>query len=363
MAKQDGHPTRLDGMETNPSTPSATETAADKSRRRTPFRSRFDILAVLPALLVVFGLVAAVATPSSGPLALALVFEPHLFIVGLVALTPLAVLGRARTLALTLVVTLVCGGFLFGSEWISLPGSGAGRHDISVMTWNVQYGTRTPAEQTAQLDGVTTDLIALQEVEPDAAAAIEADATLTGRYPYRAMRPLTGAFGLAVLSRYPIEVVDSTEQPAVLELVVTTNRGSIRLINAHPRPPDMDTITPLRLPVGYNPARRDASIATIRSHIDAALAAGDRLLVLGDYNTSPREAEYAVLTAGLRDTQVQVGQGPGWTWRPSRLTFLHVGFLRIDMQLTAGAISAASTSIDCSLPGDHCRLLADYEID
>jgi endonuclease/exonuclease/phosphatase family metal-dependent hydrolase len=258
---------------------------------------------------------------------------------------------------------LVCGGFLFGSEWISLQGSGSARHDISVMTWNVQYGTRTPAEQTAQLDGVTTDLIALQEVEPDAAAAIEADATLTGRYPYRAMTPRAGAFGLAVLSRYPIEGIESTEQPAVLELVVTTTRGKIRVINAHPRPPDMDTITPLRLPVDYNPARRDAAIATIRGHIEAALAAGDRLLVLGDYNTSPREAEYAVLTNGLHDTHVQVGQGPGWTWRPSRLTFLHVGFLRIDMQLSAGTISAASTSIDCSLPGDHCRLSADYEID
>ena len=85
--------------------------------------------------------------------------------------------------------------------------------------------------------------------------------------------------------------------------------------------------------------------------------------MLGDYNTSPREAEYAVLTAGLRDTQVEVGEGPGWTWRSSRLTFLPVGFLRIDMQLTAGSILPASTSIDCSLPGDHCRPSDDYEID
>jgi endonuclease/exonuclease/phosphatase family metal-dependent hydrolase len=101
----------------------------------------------------------------------------------------------------------------------------------------------------------------------------------------------------------------------------------------------------------------------VRTRIDSALAGGDRLLVLGDFNTAPSEAEYAVLTRGLRDTHTAVGEGPGWTWRPSGIDFLPFGFLRIDLQLTAGAIRPASTSIDCSLPGDHCRLLGDYEID
>lgn len=35
----------------------------------------------------------------------------------------------------------------------------------------------------------------------------------------------------------------------------------------------------------------------------------------------------------------------------------------VPFQLTAGAIRPASTSIDCSLPGDHCRSFGDYEID
>jgi vancomycin resistance protein VanJ len=361
--EQDRRPSRLDGVETNRLFPEPTDLAPERSVRRRAFRSRADLLAIVPVALVTFAVVAAAFTPASGPFALALVLEPHLFIAALIVLSPVAILGRARTLALGLVVTLVGGGFLFGSEWVSLPGSGASRHDISVMTWNVQYGTRTPAEQAAQLEGVTADLIALQEVEPDASNAIENDPVLTARYPYRAMAPRAGAFGLAILSRYPISGIETATDPAILELIVAMPRGKVRVIETHPRPPAMDTVTPLRLPVGYNPARRDAAIAAVRIRVDAALAAGDRLLVLGDYNTSPREAEYAVLTAGLRDTQVEVGEGPGWTWRPSRLTFLPVGFLRIDMQLTAGSILPASTSIDCSLPGDHCRLSDDYEID
>ena len=140
-------------------------------------------------------------------------------------------------------------------------------------------------------------------------------------------------------------------------------QGNVHLIVAHPVHADIETGTWLRIPLGYSSPYRDTQIARIRKRIGTALAAGDRVLVLGDFNTAPSESEYGVLTAGLRDTHVQVGEGPGWTWRPSRFDFLPFGFLRIDYQLTAGAIRPASTSIDCSLPGDHCRLFGDYEID
>jgi endonuclease/exonuclease/phosphatase (EEP) superfamily protein YafD len=294
---------------------------------------------------------------------MALVFEPHLFIASAVLLAPLAVWGRARTLAAAIAVVMIAGGCLFGSEWISLPGSGAARHDISVMTWNVQYGTRTPADQAAQLENVTADLVALMEVEQDASDAIAADSILTSRFPYRALAPRPGAWGLAILSRYPISGLVSTEHPSCLDLTVTTPTGKVHVIAAHPVHAAIDTRTPLRLPVGYDPTDRDRAIGSVRTRIDAALAAGDRLLVLGDYNTTPSEPEYAVLSRGLRDTHTEVGEGPGWTWRPSRIDFLPFGFLRIDLQMTAGAIRPAATSIDCSLPGDHCRLFGDYEID
>jgi endonuclease/exonuclease/phosphatase (EEP) superfamily protein YafD len=327
------------------------------------FPKRVDILALLPAALAAGAVVAAILPPRSGIAAMAMVLEPHLIIVVVVLLAPLALWRRARTLVVALAVTVLVGGCLFGSEWVSIPGSGAGRHDLSVISWNVQYGTRTPADQAAQLHSVTADLVALLEVEPDASDAIATDAVLAARFPYRALAPRRGAWGLVVLSRYPISAADSTENPSCLDLLVTTPQGRVRVIAAHPVHANIETRTPLRVPLGYDPSDRDAQIARVRTRIDAARAAGDRLLVLGDFNTSPSEPEYAVLSAGLRDTHVQVGQGPGWTWRPSRIDFLPFGFLRIDLQLTAGAIRPASTSIDCSLPGDHCRLFGDYEID
>jgi endonuclease/exonuclease/phosphatase family metal-dependent hydrolase len=318
---------------------------------------------VIPVALLGFVAVTAFHSPQSGPLAIGLVLEPHLFLAVLVILTPVALLGRANVLAVTLLITLTTGGVLFGSEWISMPGSGASHHDLSVMTWNVQYRTRTPAEQAAQLESVTADLVALQEVEPDAASAIAGDTVLTARYPFRVMAPRVGTSGIVVLSRYPMSGVDSTDDPACLDLQVATPRGKVHVIVAHPAHATIDRRTSQRLPVGYQQSDRAIAIAIIRTRIEAAVAKGDRLIVLGDFNTSPSEPEYRLLTAGLRDTHVQVGEGPGWTWRPSRLTFLPFGLLRIDLQLTAGSITPASTSIDCSLPGDHCRLFGDYEID
>ena len=338
-----------------------------KAFRNSSLRSRrlpaVDLLSIVPAALVSFAVVAIALPPRSGPLALVLVLEPQIFIAVLLMLTPFALLARSRLLGAALAVTLIAGGGFFGSEWVSLPGSGAGRHDLAAMTWNLEYGTRTPAETVSALKAVNVDLIALQEIEPEVSEAVAADAAMASRYPYRAMAPRPGALGLAILSRYPVEKVDSDDNPARLELVVATPRGPIRVINGHPMLATIGTSWLLPLLPDFDPSDRDAAIAKIREWIDPALSGGERLLVLGDFNTTPSESEYKVLTAGLRDTHVEVGEGPGWTWRPGRLAFLNVAFLRIDLQLSAGPIRPASTSLDCSLPGDHCRLFGDYQID
>jgi endonuclease/exonuclease/phosphatase (EEP) superfamily protein YafD len=325
------------------------------------FRNRRDLLALVPLTMAAAVAVSAIWKPGSGILALAVVLEAQLLIVVLVVLAPIAFAVRSRAIGVALVLLLVAGLGRFGSEWISLPNNA--RHDLTVLTWNIQEGARTPAELTSALDGETVDLIGLQEVEPDAAAAIGADATLKSHYPYQVLAPAPGSRGISVLSRYPIRDTAEFTDPSIIELTVEAPRGPVRVIVAHPTPSWITTITPLRIPVDYDPSIRDELIAHVRGHIDAALASGQRLLVLGDYNTSPSEAEYPILTRGLRDTQVEVGDGPGWTWRPSRFTQLPVAFLRIDLQLTAGKIAPASTGVDCSLAGDHCRLYGAYEID
>ena len=144
-------------------------------------------------------------------------------------------------------------------------------------------------------------------------------------------------------------------------MLIQTPRGPLRLIDTHPMPAAMSAGD--LFPLSFDPTIRNRQIDVIRGHVEASLAAGETLLMVGDFNTSPTEGEYRVLTKGLRDTQVEIGEGPGWTWRPNRLEFTGVAFLRLDLQLTAGSIRPSSISVDCSHPGDHCQVVGGYEMD
>ncbi len=80
------------------------------------FRSRTDRLALVPGALVVWAVAVTVLPPRTGLPAMAMVLEPLLFLAAIAVLAPIALWRRARTLAAALLVCVVAGGCLFGSE-------------------------------------------------------------------------------------------------------------------------------------------------------------------------------------------------------------------------------------------------------
>ncbi len=329
--------------------------------RSSLLRSRADALAVFPLGLAAFAMLAIVFPPYSGVLALALVLEVHLFIAFFLVFAPIEVLTRSRLLGLALALLVALGGCLYGSEWISLPGSAAARTDVTVLSWNLQHGSKPPTETVTDLQAASADMIGLEELDTETSLAIEGDPTITARYPYRVMRPQHGVWGVGFLSRFPIVEENSFTLPSTIEATVETPQGGVHVITCHSYPASMTG--GLLSPLSFDPTERDRQIALLRTRIQAVQSAGPRLLVVGDFNTSPSESEYRVLTAGLRDSWVEVGEGPGWTWRPGRLEFAGMGFLRIDLQLTSGSIRPSSLRIDCSHRSDHCQLVGGYELD
>jgi endonuclease/exonuclease/phosphatase (EEP) superfamily protein YafD len=313
------------------------------------------LFGALVAGVIALVVATSIAPQTTGLLALAQILLPHLVLAAILAAGVLAAVTRTRALAVALVILVGVTCLRFGSEWVSLPTPTPTGQAIRLTTWNLELGARAADAVAGPILRHDADVVALQELTPNAASALEADARIAARYPYRFLVPDAGTFGIGILSAFPI--IERTAFSAPSGAVVTLDLGAgrhLRLIDAHPLPGRIEMLGQTRLPIGFDARERDAANARVRSRIDTLLAGGEPLVVVGDFNTAPTEPGYARLTSGLTDIHVEVGFGPGWTWRPSRLEGIGLGLLRIDLILIGPGVVPVSSGVDCSERGDHC---------
>ncbi len=315
------------------------------------------LLALYPAIVAALLVLLAVLGPRGGPAALAAILSMH---ITLSALPLIFVAWRrdARWLRLALAALLVVAGFRFGDEWLSLPVASDGSRGtpIRLVSWNLEVG-RSGASTVEDLLELEADVVALQELHPGVVDAIEADATLTERYPYRVFMPDYSVLGNGLMSRFPIESSSGIEVPPGIEARLDIAGTSLSIINAHPMPGEIELAAGLGVPVAFDPRIREEHLRALRTRVDEMLASGEPFVLIGDFNTAPTEASYADLAAGMRDVHTAVGTGPGWTWRPSRFEGLGIGLLRIDQAHAGPGVVPLASHVDCPVLGDHCRLL------
>lgn len=321
-----------------------------------PHRAVLGLVAAFVLAVATLDLAGLIPGPGDGPIGLAQVLAAHLTIAALL-LAPFAALRGARALRLALVVLAVAGVLRFGAEWWSPPGGGADGPTIEVATLNLEIESQPAHEAVAFLGPMTADVIALQELTPAFADAIAADPILADRYPYQALYPSADFLGLGLLSRHPLSNVAFEGDPSRLWALVDTPIGPIQVLDVHPLPARMPR-GPFGVPIGFDPTVRDAALGRIRGSIDRARTAAEPVLLLGDINTAPTEPAFARFTAGLRDAHADVGVGPGWTYRPSRLEPLGIGLIRIDVVLTGPGLRPITESTRCPPAGDHCAVIA-----
>jgi vancomycin resistance protein VanJ len=330
-------------------------------------RSLSPLFAALAAAAALAVLAQAVARAQTGPLPLAGVFELHL----LVAATVLALMalpgalgaGRRRAWTRLLLVAVAvlsivrAGGELWSPE---APRPGERDTTLTVLSWNLELESRSPADAAAGVAATDADLVALQELTLAFAEAIEADATLRARYPYRILEPRPGPAGLGLLAKRPLIVRGPAEGGRVLRAGLLLDDGRIlELLDVHPTRPAYRMWGPI--PVSLDTRARDEDVARIAAIVDA-LDEPAATLVIGDLNGTSSEAGLAVLEKHLVDAHAAVGMGPGFTWRPDRLEGLDIGVLRIDHVMTGGWLVPETATVDCSGTGDHCRLLVTLRI-
>ena len=291
----------------------------------------------------------------NGPLAFVTTGEQLLFVTALIAL-PFALLSHSRVGYAVIIVLVVTALVRYGPQWTSSPPGGA--PNLSVVAWNVEAGANAGSRVVSGLRDVDADLVALEEFQPQMQDGLLADPTISARYPYRVFAARDETLGAALLSRYPIMQQTSSTSPTFIRALVQvpTIDGPLVVYVVHPLPPEINTVS--GLPLSFDTTQRTADQSEMRGLIDADLAAGQTVLVMGDLNTTEREQAYADFTTGLRDAHLDAGFGPGLTWRPDELKGLPFGVIRIDYVLTSPDLVALSSSVKCTNLSDHCQVAA-----
>ena len=338
-------------------------------------RTLSSLLAAAALLIGAFVVVQLVVGARTGPLPLVSVLETQLLaaaavmaVVGLVGTLPRSRgratdrAGRGRALLRlgllgVLLLALVRAG---GELWSPDPAVDPQDREVVVLSWNLELGSKAAATSVEGIAAVEADLVALQELTPEVAGAIEADERLTRRYPYRILEPREGVDGLGLLARQPLLVRGMETRPLVLRAGWLLDNGTIvDVLDVHPYPPAVGRLGPV--PVGLDTRSRDAALGNIADEV-SALQDPDLALVVGDLNAAPTEPGLAPLQSMLVDAHTVAGTGPGFTWRPSSLGGLGVGLVRIDHLLAGSRLQPTATRVDCSFPGDHCRLIATVRV-
>lgn len=262
-----------------------------------------------------------------------------------------------------LVLLLLCG-------CVPMPGPRP-TLELRVLVFNIHAGKDAArvdnlARVAALVREARADVVLLQEVDSATARSGGVDqlAVLASRTGMHGAYGSTldfqgGAYGLAVLSRYPIAshriIVLPSDPPAprsgagreprgAFVVALTTPIGALHVIDTH-----LDASADDRW-------RREEALA-IAKLADSLNAAGVRFLAGGDFNTIPGSVVHAIVAdSGLRDAWAMCGEDAGFTFpaaAPER---------RIDYLFIPPSATCVSARVLPSQASDHRALLVDVRL-
>jgi endonuclease/exonuclease/phosphatase (EEP) superfamily protein YafD len=194
----------------------------------------------------------------------------------------------------------------------------------------------------------------LREQDADVFVLLEVDAewmthltTLSDNYPFGKILPREDNFGLAVLSRRPLESVVQKRfgTARVPTLIAELTDPPLRILATHPLPPMGAT----------NTAHRDSQLTELAE----LCAAEDRATVIaGDLNITPWSSTFRnTLTLGrLADSAWGLGIQPTWpTWTP-------VPLIPIDHLLTNRQVQTVRRHVGPTIGSDHRPVVIDVAV-
>lgn len=230
------------------------------------------------------------------------------FFTPLPLMVPVALLVGQRKIWLGMALILAVGLYLYGDSLLS-PSlkEKQGTPTLTLMTYNVLGSNEQTAQVINAIRASGADVIALQELNPVVARAVQRD--LAAEYPYQVLNPQPGVTGMGTLSRYPLHatgvVLEGTwvGAPQVLELKWEETKSSV--VNFHAIPPGAGANGSFRL---SERERQMQALVTLAQEQKMPFVA------LGDLNATDLSTAYAIVTQELIDPWHLAGSGFGHTF-------------------------------------------------
>ena len=197
------------------------------------------------------------------------------------------------------------------------------------------------------IEGADPDVIFIQELDDAWAESLHA---LDEDYPYNAVMPSPGDFGVALFSRIPLDPVEITYfTDSVLPWVhagLTVNGRHLSVLSYHTWPP----ISRERLET------RDGDLDFLAKYVADA---EDLVLVAGDFNVTPWSPSYKkmIRASGLKNARRGFGIKPTWAGIPSP-----VALLPLDHVLLSPEIAVKSLRVGPRIGSDHRPLIVEFAV-
>lgn len=226
--------------------------------------------------------------------------------------------------------------------------SGANTETIRMLTVNVSAHNHNYQALRDLIADYQPDVVGLQETDQ---AWVDALHRVAADYPYRILRPEEGAYGLVLLSRFPLHEIATSPyreegvQTAILaEMDFEDSRVQVALVH-------------LMAPMSTSKsAMRNRQLETLAGHFRNSREMEG--ILLGDLNTTPWSPFYSVLEKGTGLVNVARGNGYQATW-PSKFFFLRIP---IDHGLVSEGLSVVRVRTGPDIGSDHLPVIVDVAI-
>lgn len=217
-------------------------------------------------------------------------------------------LGKASKLTITIISSLCLIGIMVGAIFIvphPIQTEGTPVTSITVMTYNIQQGNNDTGNKNyeMQLEVIRNsgaDIIALQECDTARIGLGNNDvvrylATELNYYSYYGPKTLTGTYGTAILSKYPIvhsEAIFSysnKDETGTAYATIEIDGEEFHVFSSHPD--------------GNDDNHRDHMQAIVDKVTDESLT---HVISMGDFNTRPFSEWYNISTTILNDAWLTI---------------------------------------------------------